>query len=97
MIVNEGNRIAWSALHNSVVEYRTEIILGPLLTRIVEVVMEWDVEEGQLSLACQNTVDLDRGQVLSIVTYQPSECSDVGLDLVDSTREIVRYTETRRS
>ena len=48
MIVHECYRIAWSQLHDSVFEYRAQVIFRPGLTCVVEVIVEWYVKERQL-------------------------------------------------
>lgn len=45
MIINEGDSISRTQLHDSVVEDRTKVVLRPSLACIVKVVVQWDVEE----------------------------------------------------
>lgn len=48
MIIDKGDSISRTQLYDGVVEDRTEVVLRPSFACIVKVVVQRDVEEGQL-------------------------------------------------
>ena len=49
MIIHEGDRFTWSCLDYGIIENRPKVVLFASLAGIVEVVVQWDVKECELS------------------------------------------------
>lgn len=48
MVVNKSHRIVRASLNDGAIEDRSEVVIRPLPTRVMEVVVEGDVEKRRL-------------------------------------------------